>query len=508
MFNTKFKLTSLALASSLLVACGGGGGDSTGGSTPPPYNGKQVNGVAVDFYLAGATVQFNDCKDSNNKPLTVKTNAQGTFNFTTTENCKSSSLTITGGVDTVTEKEFTGTLKIKSTDLENGNKIAVTPLTTLQSILTDTEFNTVLTKLGFTAAQVNIDPLDPENNVSAKQLATIFLVQQLLTQIEDAIEQGGSPTTNATDAAAQALSTVLQNPNNSLITDSGFDASVLELIVDQALIPQGIDTTTISTNITAISNAVATIGLDGNASALVDALNNDTTALSNIQNAIPNPPAAIPTKSEFTTLKIGNYSLLKFQQTTQDKPLQLTKSQFEDITKVELKLTLPDTSKPAIAKIGLQVNAGQSTNASNKYLYLVLDSVDVYFNSLGEPIRAVLPKDKSIKVDSNVNALNKYKNTTIKANQDIPLTINNGVVDLGSFAQDELKLKTVFNSYYDEIVNIGTAKVETTINMTNYSASDNLAIPVLANKTILTTSFTNAYNVTGYFKFKPEISIP
>ena len=55
MFNRTFKLTTLAIATSLLAACGGGGG---GGSSEAPFAPKTISGTAVDFYVAGADVDF------------------------------------------------------------------------------------------------------------------------------------------------------------------------------------------------------------------------------------------------------------------------------------------------------------------------------------------------------------------------------------------------------------------------------------------------------------------
>lgn len=502
MINRTFKLTTLAIATTLLTACGGGGGSSSGGSTnpptTPPYTGKTLNGVAIDFYLAGATVQFDDCKDESGNPLTVETNAQGQFEFTTTETCKSSALTITGGVDTVTEKLFTGTLKTKKLELENNTSPVASPLTTLEAILPAQEFKNVLKNLGF-SENTDVSSFNPVEKGTAQQLATVFLVQQLLTQIEDAIQDSGS-TIDATKVAAEALSNVLQT--TSLIKNSSqfeFDINVINSVVEKAK-TQAPNINSSSITASNIAKTFNTVGLTGDASALLDLLDSNTDLLKEIQDAI-NPPTSqipVPNKPEFTTLKIGNYSLLKFQQTTQNKPLVLQKAEFSDITKLNLKLALPDIRKPAIAKIGLQVNA-----SNGKQLQLVLDSVRVYFDANGNPVEAILPAESSIKVSSNVAALKKYTSFTMIPNKDLKLTVNNSQIDLGSFSDEADKLESAFNNFYNEIANIGYTKVETTINMTNYSASKTLSIPVIANKTILGTSFKDAYNVVGYFKFNP-----
>ncbi len=100
LFNKSVKQTLLVTSiMALLTACGGGGGDS--GSAAAPFASKPISGTAVDFYLANATVQLDDCKDSAGNPVFVKTDAAGNFKFNTTENCQNSAITVTGGTDIV-----------------------------------------------------------------------------------------------------------------------------------------------------------------------------------------------------------------------------------------------------------------------------------------------------------------------------------------------------------------------------------------------------------------------
>ena len=66
MFNNTFKYSVLAAAlSALLAACGG----SNNYNSEAPFQPKTVSGTAVDFYLANATVQFDDCEDANGQPV-------------------------------------------------------------------------------------------------------------------------------------------------------------------------------------------------------------------------------------------------------------------------------------------------------------------------------------------------------------------------------------------------------------------------------------------------------
>ena len=88
---TTFKYSAITIAlTALLSACGGGGGSDN--NTTAPFPSKIISGKAVDFYLANATVQFDDCNDSTGNPVFVKTNANGQFQFNTTENCQNTAI--------------------------------------------------------------------------------------------------------------------------------------------------------------------------------------------------------------------------------------------------------------------------------------------------------------------------------------------------------------------------------------------------------------------------------
>lgn len=498
MRHNKIILTTLSIAiASLLTACGGGGGDSS--SNPPTQNGKSFSGVAVDFYLQNATVQLNDC---NNYKVTNATDSQGNFNFTLPSGCIESALTITGGIDSVTGKAFTGTLKVKRLSLENINNAVASPLTTLQAILSESDFKEVLKNLGF-SENTDVTTFNPVIQGSAEQLATVFLIQQLLTQIEDAIEKSGGTADAATTIAAQALGNIIKE--EKLINNGAYNSSLFADIVAEAesLVPFSIDTTSISSNVTAISNAVTTVGLSGNGSALVTALTSQTNSaiLGTIRDSIPAAPVIPQINTEFTKLEIGGYTLQQFKNSSSAAPIQLEKSEFSNILKVNLLLAAPKVNEHETATIGLNVSAGQET------LDLVLQSVDIYFDGLGRPTRAVLPANSSIKVDSTVQALGQYKNITLIPNQNIELTINNGVIDLGSFVVEEQKLQNVFNNYYNTIVASGVATTEVYVKLNKYNASTNFGL-TKRNGSILNTAFTDAYNVIGYFKFNPVTPTP
>ena len=182
LLNKYIKYTFLATTiTTLLTACAGS--DGSNNSSTAPFASKSISGTAVDFYLANATVKFDDCNG-----LTTTTDAQGQFSFKTTADCNNSAITITGGTDIGTGLPFTGTLKIKKTDLQNisNNDLVASPLTSLEYYLGSGDLQVVLNNLGLTTVTAaNIKSFNPITDGSAKEMAVIFTLQQLATQIED-----------------------------------------------------------------------------------------------------------------------------------------------------------------------------------------------------------------------------------------------------------------------------------------------------------------------------------
>lgn len=98
----------IPIASSLTLAACGGGGDST--STTAPLATSSLSGVAVDGYIAGATV----CLDLNNNMLcdngepTATTSGNGSFSLNTTGiEVNGKTLLVTGGTDIDTNTVLT-----------------------------------------------------------------------------------------------------------------------------------------------------------------------------------------------------------------------------------------------------------------------------------------------------------------------------------------------------------------------------------------------------------------
>ena len=214
----KYSVLALSVAA-LLSACGGGGGGGDNSSTVS----NQVNGKAIDGYLADATIQFDNCEG---KP-TIKTDTTGSFSFNPNNlgTCTDYSMTVTGGTDLLLKTPFTGSLKVKDDgSFKNKTVVTISPLTTLKANFTGSneDFQKVLTNLGFPANTDinNYDPISSKDPVSESKLA---VVQQLIQNIENAegsitklVEEIKDSTTPLFTSATSSLN---QTTLNSILTE-------------------------------------------------------------------------------------------------------------------------------------------------------------------------------------------------------------------------------------------------------------------------------------------------
>ncbi len=212
----------MASAAVALVACGGGSD-----STPTPVT---VQGKAVDFYLAGATVTFADC---NNQ--TVKTGPNGEYTFPS--GCSSSALSVSGGTDIGTNLPFNGVLRAPAVPYVAGVTPMITPLTTLLSQLSATQAATLATKLGLQGK--NLTTADPM--LDASLIQTSVVVEQLLEQVSKTLVglstgTGGTLTSAAASAAAiSALASTIGSATGTVdLTSSTLISSVISSAVQNA----------------------------------------------------------------------------------------------------------------------------------------------------------------------------------------------------------------------------------------------------------------------------------
>lgn len=218
MLKHSLKLTALAAATSLILsACGG---SSSGGSTAPA---QTIKGLAIDGPLAGATVTFVDCNNAQ-----VETDNEG--NFTFPQDCTSSELTVTGGIDTATDLPFTGEIKAPQRAPNEQNLIVVSPITTLIQASIDAGASPAEATQQIAAALnlsgVDLLSVDPMKNqqVYAKTVA----VQQMVEQIQAVVASLGGSTTQAelNRAAFTALQVALSDSDEDLTSTATITAAI------------------------------------------------------------------------------------------------------------------------------------------------------------------------------------------------------------------------------------------------------------------------------------------
>lgn len=200
-----FTLGLTASAVATLVACGGGSDSPAPTPTPTPTP-AAVQGKAVDFYLAQATVTFLDC---SNKTATTKANGDFTF----PDGCTTSALKVTGGTDIGTNQPFTGVLQAPAVAYKAGVTPVVTPLTTLVAQLGSAQAAALATKLGLQGK--DLSTLDPMNDAAVLKASVV--VQQLVDQVAKTLA-GLSKTTGGTltaEAAAAAAASAVASAVNA-----------------------------------------------------------------------------------------------------------------------------------------------------------------------------------------------------------------------------------------------------------------------------------------------------
>lgn len=214
--KTGLSTLTIALATAFLAGCGGGSSHDTLPPTNPPVT--QAQGKAVDFYLSGATVTFEDC---TGKPTAVTT-AEGGFAYPAVCNNVPTALTISGGVDIGTNLPFTGVLKTPKVAASALN--IASPLTTLIANAPDAASGAAIAaKLGITGTSASLLTVDPMTN--AALLKQTVVVQQFVDQVQKVLLQlsasaGGALTAEqAAQAASAALAASVTSSTNTGVVD-------------------------------------------------------------------------------------------------------------------------------------------------------------------------------------------------------------------------------------------------------------------------------------------------
>ena len=457
LLNKYIKYTFLATTiTTLLTACAGS--DGSNNSSTAPFAPKSISGAAVDFYLANATVKFDDCNG-----LTTTTDAQGQFSFKTTADCNNSAITITGGTDIGTGLPFTGTLKIKKTDLQNisNNDLVASPLTSLEYYLGSGDLQVVLNNLGLTTVTAaNIKSFNPITDGSAKEMAVIFTLQQLATQIEDNFQainksDGSIALTQeqATQIAFSTIGSALKTQGKTLFDGSGkLQATALDEILTAAVTTAGttindpsiqIDPNikgNINGNITQVSTAINTIVQSGGKGEdLQTALQADAnkTTLDGIKESLKTPIYA-----DFT---LASYSLAELKAST-TAPLALSYANLDTALTVNFKLNNAKSELTDTIKLGFKLDGSRGTAKEN--LDVIIHNIQVTFKTDGTILSAKVPVNTAINISTSLQGVTKLQFTTQK---EIPINVSNGIIPLSSIVSNSDALKTYYTQYINKL---------------------------------------------------------
>ena len=457
LLNKYIKYTFLATTiTTLLTACAGS--DGSNNSSTAPFASKSISGTAVDFYLANATVKFDDCNG-----LTTTTGAQGQFSFKTTADCNNSAITITGGTDIGTGLPFTGTLKIKKTDLQNisNNDLVASPLTSLEYYLGSGDLQVVLNNLGLTTVTAaNIKSFNPITDGSAKEMAVIFTLQQLATQIEDNFQainkSDGSVALTQEQATQIAFSTIgsaLKTQGKTLFDGSGkLQATALDEILTAAVTTAGttindpsiqIDPNikgNINGNITQVSTAINTIVQSGGKGEdLQTALQADAnkTTLDGIKESLKTPIYA-----DFT---LAGYSLAELKAST-TAPLALSHANLATALTVNFKLNNTKSELTDTIKLGFKLDG--SRGAAKENLDVIIHNIQVTFKTDGTILSAKIPSNTKVNIASTLKDVTQLEFIT---QTDIVINVSNGSIPLASIVSSSETLQKYYNLYIGKL---------------------------------------------------------
>lgn len=384
MNNLIFKLTTLAIATSLLAACGGGGG----GSSKPGFNSKEISGVAVDFYLAGADVDFTNSNCEAAYP-DLKTDENGKFTFNTTPNCQETGFTIKGGIDTVTKLPFTGQLKVKEINYQAASttEIVASPLTTLQAEL-PANFEQVLTNLGFSLNE-DVTTFDPVTDGSNEQLAAVFVLQQILNQLENS----GLTISEAVQVVQAAAE------DTQLLTNSGVDSNMVTAVFNAAIasttdtnVQQALAAS--QTNVVAVTTIINTaLTSTSSSSNLEDYLTDNSTIIAEIQDSL--------VSASYNDLSFAGYSIQEITNSQSGFPLSIDKNSIDSLAKV--KFTLNDSVIATDSmKLGFKANAAIGQNGQLETLTAYISDVKVSFNDSTNISKITIPAGAIIEIETTL----------------------------------------------------------------------------------------------------------
>lgn len=514
-----FKYSTMTIAlTTLLTACGGGGGSSNDNGTAAPFTPKTLSSKAVDFYLSGATVQLDDCKTADGKPVLLTTGPNGEFTVITSKDCTSSSLTITGGTDIGTNLPFTGTLKIKKTDLHSlsNNSLTVTPLTTLQAYAPTADMGLLFKNLGLSqatltklqASKYDLSNFNPVTDASAQDMVIIFVIQQLANKIEDSLQTvsnaDGSSALNVDQATALAFGAIVKQLQTGTLFEAGtakIDPGALESLLNTAIADANeeindlsvqIDpsvTGTIKTSTTAVSTALHTLVATGGNITATDLQNKLATNEGNIQDSIAEH-LKTPVYSDFN---FANYSLAQLKNSSSASPLNVDLGALKTALNIDFKLNNAKTELSDNVKLAFKL-AGQS-GTQQETLNVTISNIVLKFNVDGSIKTATIPAGTKVNIESTLAGVKKTS-FTLSSNLDIMSA--NGSISL----QNLIDSNDILQGYYTQYAN--KLSVGNTVNVSTYVLPNAYVVDSSLGLTAGTVDFGGqnfiGSNLTAYFK--------
>lgn len=483
MANKSFKFSTLALMTTLLAACGGGGGGDTngGGSVFTP---KTITGAAVDFYLANAKVTFEKeaCQTLNPN---VRTDQNGKFTFKTSQECQETGLSITEGIDTITQVPFEGVLKVKSTNYQQkaNPNIVASPLTTLQAELPATAFATLLKNLGFSLAE-DVTDFDPITEGSNSQLASVVILQQLLTQL---VQAGLS----LSDAVLLIEKSAQQNPLTS--TNSTISTNFITTLFKEAATYPSVDKNKLDASSTKII-ATANLLIEGlkNPGGLIEYLTQHPDILAEIQE---NTAVAV-----YKNLRVFDFEVSDIQDSTTRKTINKTAVD----SLASLQFSLPtDINGTDTIKLGFKTKAQIGTQPTET-LDAYISAIQVTF-SAGQISKVVLPKGAIIELRSS---LTDFPTASFEVDTEKTLSTTNNKILLKNIVD---AYPNLLKSPYDKYLNIIQTTGANGVNVDITASVLASKFPISSALRLPTSEFSMNANppisfsgptATGYFTIK------
>lgn len=427
----KASVITTAIATATLLA--GCGGSSNGGDTTPEN--KIIKGYAIDFALEGAVVALDNC---NNHAITDNT---GYFELDTTD-CvvESDAISVTGGTDNGTGLPFTGTLKIKNDNLTNLGNITISPLTSLEYYASPAQFTQILANLGLSDIG-DVKTFKPETS-SADTTAKIFILQQLITKLEDALQVGADQTQDDAHEAAtlaiinQLTTTPLFTPNVPLAINP---TTISNILADSSL--NNANLTGISNSLNTITSIIVSVINDpqtntGNGQALADALQSNT----NLKNELRTP--------SYGDLSFASNTLTQLNSSSAAAPISLSKAALLNSLNLSFKLLNLTSNANDTVKFGIKLDGQRGSQTET--LNLIVDRVLIEYDSSGKITSAIIPANAPIEISSTLSTVG---NTTISNLDQVNLASANanGSLNLTAVLDSSTVLSNAYNTYYSKL---------------------------------------------------------